>query len=169
MKLTPPAFPGRLLLGSGLIAMGLIAAVVGALVALPEHGAVLRSWIGAPLPGRHERVEALRWWVTPIEKNAFTRRFTTTAALNDLAVMDDGWTIFVVGDDGTLLKSVNAGATWKSLAENVKWSNATIADWRDPPKLLPDLQSVAASPDGRFAIVVGTGGTVLTSDAGQDH
>lgn len=35
-----PASPGRFLFGSGLIAMGLIAAVVGTLVALPEHGDV---------------------------------------------------------------------------------------------------------------------------------
>ena len=111
----------RTLIGSGLIVVGLITVAVGMLVALPEHGAALRSWIGAPFPGRHERIGWLRWWVTPVETNAFARRFTTTATLNDFAVMDDGRTMLVVGDNGTLLVSVNAGATWKSLANNVQW------------------------------------------------
>ena len=115
-------------IGPGLILAGLIAVAVSALVALPEHGAALRSWIGAPLPGRHERVGALRWWVTPYEPNAFARRFTTTATLNDLAVIDDGRTILVLGDDGTLLVSVNAGATWKSLADNVQWRDGAPLD-----------------------------------------
>ena len=169
MTPTPPAFPGRLLLGSGLIVTGLIAAGIGAFVALPEHGAGLRSWIGAPLPGRHEHVGALQWWVTPIEKNAFARRFTATADLSDFAVMDDGRTIFVVGDDGTLLKSVNAGATWRSLADNVKWRDGTpLDDSNGPaserPTSLPALSSVAASPDGSLGIAVGENGTVLASD-----
>ena len=153
-------------IGPGLILAGLIAVAVSALVALPEHGAALRSWIGAPLPGRHERVGALRWWVTPYEPNAFARRFTTTATLNDLAVIDDGRTILVLGDDGTLLVSVNAGATWKSLADNVQWRDGAPLDeprrGSQPP--LVDLESVASSPDGRLAIAVGSNGTVLTTD-----
>ena len=161
------SFPGRLL-GWGLLAVGLIAAFVGALVALPEYGAELRALIDAPLPERHERVGALRWLVTPIEKNAFVRRFTTIPSLNDLAVMEDGRTVFVVGADGILLESSSAGATWESLEDDVKWSSETIADLNDPPALLPNLQSVATSPDGRLAIAVGTSGTVLTSaDSGQ--
>ena len=173
MKLIPPALPIRVLIGSGLIATGLIASTVGALVALPEHGAALRSWIGAPLPGREERVSTLRWWVTPIEKNAFVRRFTTTADLRDFAVLDDGRTIFVVGDDGTLLESVNAGATWRSLADNVSWRDGTPPDDPDGPvsetqTSLPALSSVAASPDGSVAIAVGRNGAVLTSDDGGE-
>ena len=169
MKLIPLALSGRLLIGSVLVAAGLIAASVGALVALPEHGAGLRSWIGAPLPGRDARVGFLRWWVTPIEKNAFARRIPTTASLNDLAAMGDGRTIFVVGDNGTLLESVNAGGTWRSLADNVKWRDATPPDDPDgpaseTPTSLPALSSVAASPDGGRAIAVGESGTVLTSD-----
>ena len=169
MKLIPRVLPDRLLISSGLIATGLIAASVGALVALPEHGAGLRSWIGAPLPGRHERVGALQWWVTPIERNALARRFTATENLNDFAVMDDGRTIFVVGDNGTLLKSVNAGTTWRSLTDDVKWRDGTSPDDPDgaaseSPPSLPTLRSVAASPDGSLAIAVGVLGTVLTSD-----
>ena len=169
MKLIPLALPGRLLIASGLIATGLIAASVGALVALPEHGAGLRSWIGAHLPGLDEPVGAFRWWVTPVEKNAFARRITTTVSLQDLAAMGDGRTIVVVGDNGTLLKSVNAGATWRSLADNVKWRDVTPPDDPDgpaskTPTSLPTLSSVAASPDGNRAIAVGESGTVLTFD-----
>ena len=167
MKLIPLALSGRLL-----VATGLIAAIVGVLVSLPEFGAGLRGWIGAPLPGRGEHVGALRWLATPTERNAFARRFTTTASLHDVAVMDDGRTILVVGDDGTLLKSVNAGATWRSLADDVDWRDATPSDnvpdrpASETPSSLPALGSVAASPDGRRAIAVGEAGTVLTSD---DH
>ena len=166
MKLIPLAPSDRSPISWGLIATGLIAVAFGALVAFPDHGAALRSWIGAPLPGRDERVGALRWWVTPVESNAFARRLTTTAGLNDLAVMDDGRTILVVGNNGTLLKSVNAGATWKSLADNVKWRNGTPPGGRvsESPLLSPALSSVAASPDGSLSIAVGDRGTVLTSD-----
>ena len=166
MTLIPLAPAFRLPIGAALIVAGLIAVAVGALVAFLEHGAALRSWIGAPLLGRHEHVGALRWWVTPIEKHAFARRFTTTEDLNDVVVMDDGRTILVVGDSGTLLKSVNAGATWRSLANSVEWREGTPPDGRAsvPPLFPPALESIAASPDGSLAIAVGQRGTVLTSD-----
>ena len=156
------------LIGSGLVVTGLIAGAVGMLVALPEYGATVRSWIGAPLLGRNERVGRLRWLVTPRERNAFLRRMTITADLNDLAVMDGGRTILVVGDNGTLFESVDAGATWRSLAANVEWREVTPPDGQvtPTPPSRPNLRSVAVSLDGSRAIVVGDRGTVLTSD---DH
>lgn len=74
--------------------------------------------------------------MTPIEKNAFARQFTTTAGLNDLAVMDDGRTIFAVGVDGALPKSVNAGATWRSVADSVNWRPTTITRFDDLQRYL---------------------------------
>ena len=126
MKWIPGVVSVRSVVGWGLLTAGLLAVIIGALVGLPEHGAALRSWIDAPLLGRHERPGALRWWLTPVETNAFARRVTTTASLNDVAVVDGGLTVFVVGDDGALLKSENAGATWRSLSNNVNWGNGML-------------------------------------------
>ena len=83
--------------------------------------------------------------------------------------MNDGLTVFVVGEGGALLKSENAGATWRSVADNVDWRDgvppgASEDPVPEPSPSRPDLFSVAASPDGSLAIAVGSGGTVLTSD-----
>ena len=173
MKRIPLTRSRRNPIGSVLVAIGLIAATVGVLVALPEHGAGLRCWIGAVNLARDEPVGSPRWWIKPIETYTFLRRFVTTASLNDIAVMDDDRTIFIVGSNGTLLKTGNAGATWRSLADNVEWRDATSPDNVDGPALetstsLPDLNSVISSPDGSVAIAVGNTGIVLTrSGAGR--
>ena len=165
MKRLPLMPTHRLVLFVAWFVGGLFSLALGVLVAFPEHGAGLRSSLGAPLPGLHERIGGTRWWFAPVEKKAFARRLTTMEHLIDLEVMDDGRTILVVGSSGTLLESVNAGATWKSLANNVKWRDGMPLDGSSSESApsRPALLSVAASPDGRLAIAVGERGTVLTS------
>ena len=157
----------------GLIISGLGAACIGVLVGFPEYGAGLRSLLGAPLPSRHESLDPLRWFVTPIEEHAFIRRVVTTAQLNDVAVLGDGRTVIVVGRQGALLRSTNSGATWISIADSVIWNDSVVEGDTGGGQLpsvkpRPSLESVVASADGSLAVAVGSAGTVLTSeDSGQ--
>ena len=136
-------------------------------------GAGLRSLLGAPLPSRHESLDPLRWFVTPIEEHAFIRRVVTTAQLNDVAVLGDGRTVIVVGRQGALLRSTNSGATWISIADSVIWNDSVVEGDTGGGQLpsvkpRPSLESVVASADGSLAVAVGSAGTVLTSeDSGQ--
>ena len=145
-----------LLTGCGLVATGLISVAVRALVAFPEHGAALRIWLDAPFPGHNEDIDNLQWWVTPTETNAVARWSITAADLRDVVSMDDGRTLLAVGEIGTILQSVDSGATWKSLSDRV--TKQVDAPFRT------SLHSIAVSPDGETAIAVGR--TVITTHDG---
>lgn len=88
-----------------------------------------------------------RWWIEPIETNAFARRPAIDAYLRGVAIAPDGRTALAAGLDGTLLRSGDAGITWLPVA--------------DIPK--KNLYRVAFASDGRVALAAGTAGTLLRS------
>ncbi len=94
----------------------------------------------------------LERWMAPVETNAFRRPgLLPPYTLMSVALGPDGRTAIAVGDNGTALRSADAGATW------VK-ADSTTTD---------TLTSVALGPDGRTAIAVSFNGTALRSaDAG---
>ncbi len=90
----------------------------------------------------------------PRETNRWQRSspFITTNHLQSVALSSDGKSALAVGEDGTILKSSDAGQSWQSIASG---SNAA-------------LRAIAFSPDGKIAFAVGDRGAILkSSDAGQ--
>src|SRR5208282_5085195 len=109
-----------------------------------------------PNPWRPEGGFASRdFWLAPIESNGFRRLpavsiSSLSGAFLSAALSADGKTALAVGEQGTILRSSDAGATWSPAATGT----------------VEILLSVALSADGKTALAAGSGGTILRSSDG---
>jgi photosystem II stability/assembly factor-like uncharacterized protein len=92
------------------------------------------------------------FWLTPLETNGFRRLPTIVVELNSVALSADGSTMLAVGENGSVLRSVDRGKTWAVARSGTK----------------ADIMSVALSADGSTGIAVEDSGTIVGSvDGGQ--
>ena len=113
--------------------------------------ASLIAWMQPPSPRIAER-GALDWLLYPVESNPADRLPTIGQTPLSAASSSDSQRITVVGFDGTILVSDNAGESWKERKGVTKET----------------LNGVSQRGDGSQIIAVGERGTILTSsNAGQ--
>jgi photosystem II stability/assembly factor-like uncharacterized protein len=132
-----------------LIALRWLAAGVACVVAC----FVVAAWQdGYPRPFRPTAERSLIDWLRyPIERNAWKRLPGVRAGLNCAFFTADGQRGWAVGDDGTIVTTRDAGATWTAQ------SSGTDAR----------LRSVVFTTEGQRGWAVGVRGTILTTrDAG---
>src|SRR5215472_10127035 len=87
--------------GTPLLIIGLIAYVAGGL--WTEH------FRAEPNPLR--AVTGWRWWITPIERNAFLRLPAIQGTLNGVHAFD-AQTVWAVGAHGLIVGTTDGGKTW---------------------------------------------------------
>ena len=77
---------------------------------------VLGGWytdVRRPLPNPLQPVAGLRWWFTPVERNAFMRLPAVTGDLYAVDATDDGQVIWAVGEQGLIVGTTDGGRTWR--------------------------------------------------------
>ena len=92
------------------------------------------------------------WLRYPIERNPHLRLPFISSNLHSLGLSLDGRTGLAVGENGTILKTMDRGDNWTP-----RTSGTSEA-----------LNSVAISADGRTALAVGNNGTILKTTDGGD-
>ena len=76
---------------------------------------ILGAWytdVHRPLPNALEPVTGLRWWFTPIERNAFMRMPVIEGDLHALDASADGRVVWAVGEQGLIIGTRDGGRTW---------------------------------------------------------
>lgn len=95
--------PRRFALGPLAIAAGLLLVVLG-------------GWytdVRRPLPHPLQPVTGWRWFITPVERNAFMRMPVVTADLHAIDVSDNGRIFWAVGEQGFIFGTIDGGRTWR--------------------------------------------------------
>jgi photosystem II stability/assembly factor-like uncharacterized protein len=93
-----------------------------------------------------------------IQSQWVIRNGGTTERLNDVVMLDSS-TAIIVGDEGSILKTENAGITWKNTAPQI--------DCTSGPICIMKLNSVAFY-DNLNGIVAGESVLLITSDGGEN-
>ncbi|MET0987678.1 MAG: YCF48-related protein [Steroidobacteraceae bacterium] len=76
---------------------------------------ILGAWytdVHRPLPNALEPVTGLRWWFTPVERNAFMRMPVIEGNLHALDASADGRVVWAVGEQGLIIGTRDGGRTW---------------------------------------------------------
>jgi photosystem II stability/assembly factor-like uncharacterized protein len=66
-----------------------------------------------PLPHPLQPIEGLRWWYTPLERNAFMRMPVVTGDLFAVDAANDGQVIWAVGEKALIVGTTDGGRTWR--------------------------------------------------------
>ena len=141
-----------------------------AMAAIAYVGAILQPPV--PDPYAPSGRSFLGWLLSPIERNPHLRLPFTSAGLGSIVFSDDGRRGWVVGNNGTILRTEDGGETWDP--RPVLLDDGTIVGLPDrgesPIDRIhgPYLWSVAMSSDGSTGWAVGQRGTVLRSTDGGE-